>query len=210
MKIKPYYQDATTVLYCADAAEIFPRLEFGAIVTDPPFGLGKKLNGGSWGATKSDAMNWDAAPPFQIINDLLDLRLPSVIWGGNYFSLPPSRGWLCWHKPDAPPTMAQLELAYTNQDKNAAQIKHSIAATNGERCGHPTQKPVAVMTFSILYLLNAGNFTSGAILDPFAGSGSTLVAAKRAGLPAIGIEINKNYCDMAIERLRQNSLFADL
>jgi len=129
-----------------------------------------------------------------------------VIWGGNYYALPPSRGWLSWFKPDAPPSMANFELAWTNRDCNARQISHSISATNGERVGHPTQKPERVMRWTIE---QAGN--PATILDPFMGSGTTGVAAMQLGRKFIGIEIEPKYFDIACKRIedaqRQTSLF---
>ena len=150
---EPYYTDGQRTIYNADCRDILPHLEpVDLILTDPPYVLGKKMNGGSWGATAEISMSWDKDRPNDIIKELLKLAPKIVIWGGNYYSLEPSRGWLSWFKPDAPPSMAQIELAWTNQDRNAKQISQSIAATNKERVGHPTQKPLAVMKWSILQM----------------------------------------------------------
>jgi DNA modification methylase len=196
-----YYQDNFTTIYCGDSGEILPTLPFiDLVLTDPPYGLGKKMSGGTWGATRQENMTWDKNILPQTIEGLLGVAPKVVIWGGNYYPLPPSRGWLSWFKPDAPPTMANFELAWTNQDQNAKQISHSIAATNKERCGHPTQKPLAVMKWSIKQM----DVQSGVIFDPFMGSGTTMVAAKDFGLKAIGIDISEKYCEMAANRLRQS------
>jgi DNA modification methylase len=131
------------------------------------------------------------------------------MWGGNHYFLPPCRGWLSWYKPDAPPSMAQFELAWRNVDSNARQIKCSIAETNAERCGHPTQKPLKVILWSIKQSETYNQLYGHAgavILDPFMGSGTTLVAAKRLGYNAIGIEADRRYCKMAVDRLRQEVL----
>ena len=177
-------------------------------MTDPPYGLGKKLNGRSWGSTKNNEMAWDKETLPDVIKELLNLAPKVCIWGGNYYALPPSRGWLSWYKPDAPPTMAQIELAWTNQDQNAKQISYSIAATNPERLGHPTQKPLAVIQWAIKEM----KMSFGTVCDPFFGSGTTILAAVSLGLSAVGIEIDERFCEMAVKRYekftKQANLFA--
>src|SRR6185437_589156 len=113
-------------------------------------------------------------------------------------------GWLCWIKPDAPPSMGTLELAWTNLDKCTRHIVHPIAATNAERNGHPSQKPLAVMRWALAHLPPVRH-----IVDAFAGSGTTLEAAKLAGIDAIGIEIEEKYCEIAATRLSQEVLDLD-
>lgn len=179
-------------LHLGDAYEIVPTLTgISAVITDPPYGLGSKLNGGSWGNVTA----WD---------DLVDLRFlldiaPIVcIWGGNYQTLPASRGWLVWHKPDAPPSMASVELAWTNQDMNSRMISHTIAATNAERVGHPTQKPLRVMKWCLQML----GIPSGAtVVDPYMGSGSTGVACLQTGRNFIGVEKKVEYFAIAQRRI---------
>src|SRR5262249_7436505 len=119
--------------------------------------------------------------------------------------LPPSRGWLVWYKRDAVPSAAKAELAWTNFDMNTEVIDHPIAATNAERCGHPTQKPLRVMKWCV-------NFISGkTIFDPFMGSGTTGVAAVQSGKNFTGIEIEPKYFDIACRRIaeakRQDDMF---
>lgn len=198
--IKPYYEQDGVTIYHGDCREVLPQIgPVELVLTDPPYGLGKKLSGGTW----NKSAVWDELLDIAF---LLNLAPKVVIWGGNYYPLPPSRGWLSWYKPDAVPSMADFELAWTNQDRNAKQISHSIAATNAERNGHPTQKPLRVMRWSIAEM----GITGGVVLDPFMGSGTTLRAAKDSGLRAIGIEIERKYCDIAIERLRQQVLFREV
>jgi site-specific DNA-methyltransferase (adenine-specific)/modification methylase len=92
--------------------------------------------------------------------------------------------------------MASVEFAWTNLDQNSRQISHSIGATNAERVGHPTQKPLAVMTFTLRQIGDAA-----LILDPFMGSGTTGVAAVKLGRRFIGIEIEPKYFDIACRRI---------
>lgn len=196
--MKPYYQHGGITIYHGNALEVLPTLPpVDLVLTDPPYGLGKKLNGGSWGNA-----SWDVRQP-DVVCSLVDLAPRVVIWGGNYYPLPPSRCWLSWFKPDAPPSMANFELAWTNFDQVSRQLSHSIAATNGERVGHPTQKPLRVIRWSIK---QSGTSAGALILDPFLGSGTTLEAAKALGCNGIGIEIEERYCEIAARRLQQEVL----
>ena len=190
-------------LYLGDCREILPVLpKVDAVVTDPPYGI--YACGGTWG--KKDDLQWDRAPAGNVAQ-LLEVSGSQIIWGGNYFNLPPSRGWLVWRKPDRVPSAADVELAWTSMDMNARLLTHSIAATNAERIGHPTQKPLAVMHWSLGFVPSAET-----ILDPFMGSGTTGVACMNLGRRFIGIEIEERYFDIAVERIdqaqRQGRLFA--
>lgn len=194
-------------LYCGDCLEILPTLAtVDAVITDPPYGIGFAAQ-----PTKGQRLAghwpryWDESPVKNLC-ELLEIGKTRVVWGGNYYSLPPCRGWLSWRKPDAPPSMASFELAWTNLDKNAREISCSISATNPERVGHPTQKPLAVMRFAFEY---AG--IPDVTIDPFMGSGSTGVVAILAGRQFIGIEIEPEYFDIACTRIenaqRQQRMF---
>lgn len=180
-------------LFLGDCADVIPHLSgFDAIVTDPPFGI--YACGGKWGH-KSD-LQWDREPATGIVE--MVSGKPSIIWGGNYFPLPPSRGWLVWFKRDAVPSAASVELAWTSFDMNSRLIDQTIAATNAERLGHPTQKPLRVMLWSLSFLPDGCD----TILDPFMGSGTTLIAAIRTGRKAIGIERDEKYFDIALKRIQ--------
>lgn len=183
---------------CAPLLEVAPP--DAVVITDPPFGLGKKLAGGSWGATSEhkNVLEWDEFAPETIVQKLIHRHAVCVVWGGNYFALPPSRGWLSWFKPDAPPSMANFELAWTSLDRNSRQLSISIAATNAERIGHPTQKPLPLMAWCIEQV-RADN----TIFDPFMGSGTTGVAAIQLGRKFIGIERDPAYFEIAVKRIEQ-------
>jgi DNA modification methylase len=193
-----YYQDEHITLYHGDCREIAPTLgRFDLLLTDPPYGLGNKLHGGSWG---TNAETWDGTAPD--MNILLLTADKACIWGGNYFELPLSRGWLVWIKPDANGTIGKAELAWTSEDRIIHYLPHTIAATNAERNGHPTLKPMRVMTWSLSFFPEART-----ILDPFAGSGTTGRAAKDLGLHCTMIEREERYCEIAAKRMAQEVLF---
>jgi len=229
-EMKPYYEHGGITIFHGDCREILPQLSRpfclrcgetlddgsvlimhqkaeheiklppDAFVTDPPYGCNYASNpvvGKGKKESNHAPQSWDSEV-FPDIGLILSMAEQAVIWGGNYYSLPASRGRLAWYKPDAPPSLANFELAWTSQNKNSRIIFQSIAATNGERVGHPTQKPLPVMIASIAYLDHPR-----IIADPFMGSGTTLVAAKKLGYPAIGIEIEEKYCEIAAKRLSQ-------
>ena len=188
--------DAT--LYLADCLEVLPTLDgVDAVVTDPPYGLGERMQGGTWGAAQKYTMMraWDKQAPQSAVDSIVSLGLPSILWGGNYFALPPSRCWLSWSKINAVPTMAGMELAWTNFDRPAKEIRIPVGAHDS---GHPTQKPLRLMEWCLGFLPDAET-----ILDPFMGSGTTGVACARLGRKFIGIEIDEGYFDIACERIRQ-------
>ena len=191
-----------------DARDVLPTLSGAdAIITDPPFGINFAGRPTKWQREAGMvATTWDESAPD--VYGLLTLAPIVVIWGGNYFPLPLSRGWMAWHKPDSPPSMGNLELAWTNLDQNARSIVHSISATNAERVGHPTQKPLRVMKWC---LEMAGIPVGATVIDPYCGSGTTGVACMQTGRNFIGIEIDPDYADIARRRIGEaaNHLFVE-
>jgi DNA modification methylase len=202
-------------LHLGDCREILPTLgRFDAVVTDPPYGLGDKWQGGGggkgslWKFDPKEAMSWDYEAPL-IVNSFFSLADEVIVWGGNYFSLPPSRCWLVWDKkqPDTF-TTGQCELAWTSLDRpvRAFRFAQCEQANEGKK-DHPTQKPLALMTWCLKWV--QGN----SILDPFMGSGTTGVAAVKLGRKFTGIEMNERYFDIAVRRiseaLKQPDLFVE-
>lgn len=200
----PYYQDESVCIYHSDCREVLPFLpKTDLLLTDPPYGIGFAAQPTKWQRRAGkQAESWDDdAVPLWLISQAVGLCSHAIVWGGNYYALPIARCWLSWHKPDAPPSMGNVEYAWTSLDQNSRQISVSIGATNGERVGHPNQKPEAVMRWALMQAPEGCN-----VLDPFMGSGTTLVAAKRLGRKAIGIERELRYVELAVERLRHGSL----
>lgn len=186
-------------LYLGDCLEVMPTLgKVDAVVTDPPYGIGfAAAPTRAQRAYMQESTDWDNQT-IPEIEKILNYAKIQVCWGGNYYPLPPSRGWLSWFKPDAPPSMENFELAWTNLDQNTRQISQSIAATNAERVRHPTQKPLRVMLFTLKEIPYAET-----VLDPFMGSGTTGVACAKLGRKFIGIELEPKYFDIACKRIEQ-------
>jgi site-specific DNA-methyltransferase (adenine-specific) len=185
-----------------DCLETIRALDVGtitAVVTDPPYGIGRVWKGGFGGrwskAMKSgrDKRNaWDAAVPSdETFAAILGLGVPTIIWGGNYFSLPPSRGWLVWTKPERNFSLAEAELAWTNID---TVIRVFDWRRSDKNRTHPTQKPLALMKWCLEQLrLPAGS----TVLDPYMGSGTTGVACLQMGLRFIGVDNDPDSCKSA-------------
>ena len=199
----PYFQDDYVTIYHGDCREIVPTLgRFDLLLTDPPYGAGYAANPvvGKGKAKSNHAdSDWDNEAPE--LSFALRVCNEAIVWGGNYHQLPPRRRWLAWIKRDAPPSLSNMELAWTSFDANARFFDRTIAATNAERIGHPTQKPLALMNWCIGL---AGDVQT--ILDPFAGSGTTGRAAKDLGRKAVLIEREERYCEIAARRMAQGVL----
>jgi DNA modification methylase len=215
MTTDPYYRDEYVTLYCADCASLLPSLkQHDLLLTDPPYGLGlnaKKLESqslagekGSW-RKQYQSFNWDNERAPQWLIDLAISRARyAIIFGGNYFILPPASCWLIWDKENGESNFADCELAWTNLKKAVRLKRHlwnGLCRKHLEKREHPTQKPLEVMSWAIEM---AGEISS--VLDPFAGSGTSLVAAKLRNLKATGIEREERYCEIAANRLAQNVL----
>lgn len=194
-------------LYLGDCFQILRTLQKAdALITDPPYGIGERMQGGTWGAaTKyADFRAWDVAPAPEQIEALLASAEKAVVWGGNYFVIPPSRCWLIWDKRNAVPTMADCEMAWTNLDKPTKRFSWPVGV---HAYGHPTEKPVALIEWCVSQV-----GASPIVLDPFMGSGTTGVACANMGRRFIGIEVEQKYFDIACERIEaaqaQGRLFA--
>lgn len=212
--------DAT--LYLGDCREILPHLgRFNAVVTDPPYGIlnlaggttsavrtSRRVNAGRFAGTALGAgdHDWDDAPDASLLDAVRSTGDNAIIWGGNYFDLPPARGILVWDKEQPWPNFSQAEIAWTTLRRPAALYKISSGRTPDKQ--HPTQKPVGLMEWCLGFLPNAVT-----ILDPFMGSGTTGVACVNLGRSFTGIEREPTYFDIARRRIdeayKQPRLFAE-
>lgn len=153
--------------------------------------------GGAWASKYGNKISyWDVAPSQEYFEELFRVSQNQIIWGGNYFSLPPTRCFLIWEKLTISEnfTMAMCEYAWTSFNDNAKLFKY--APQDKERF-HPTQKPVALYEWVISRYAKDGD----KILDTHAGSGSCLVAAYNLGHEYLGIELDPYYFQKAEERL---------
>lgn len=207
--------DAT--LYLGDCLEILPTLgKVDAVVTDPPYGIGeaagksKTRTSGLTSALRGRDYRrdygisaWDDETKDAEISMAVALAKYSIVFGGNYYNLPPTSCWLVWDKLNGDTDFADCELAWTNLSKAVRRIRYlwngcMRKERNVERT-HPTQKPIGVMKWAIGHLPSAAHI----ILDPFMGSGTTGVACAKLGRKFIGIEIEPKYFDIACRRIEE-------
>jgi len=193
-----YYADDYVCIAHGDCREIVPTLgRFDLLLTDPPYGIGNRMQGGTWGAKAkyADFRSWDVAPETELLTAIVALATKAIVWGGNYFPLPTSRCWLVWDKQNAVPTMADCELAWSNLDRPAKRMSLPVGV---HTFGHPTEKPLALFYWCIQQAKDVQT-----ILDPFAGSGTTGRAAKDLGRKCVLIEREERYCEIAAKRMLQ-------
>tara|TARA_R110000851_G_scaffold219037_1_gene371835 strand:+ start:2411 stop:3037 length:627 start_codon:yes stop_codon:yes gene_type:complete len=196
-------------LTCEDNMDLMARYDdnyFDLAIVDPPYGGSfKKENkitrtGGTW-ASKYDKqiIEWDIAPSNEYFKELFRVSKNQIIWGGNYFGLPPNRHFLIWRKLTISEkfTMAMCEYAWSSFNLNAKWIE--IAPQDSNRF-HPTQKPVKLYQWILENYADKGD----KILDTHLGSGSIAIACDKLGYDLTACEINKEYCEAAMQRLEEH------
>ena len=201
-------------LYLGDCRDILPTLpKVDCVLTDPPYGIGA-ASSKFYGTTKRKNSfaapidyghsEWDSVSiNADEVSALVGAGDTVIMWGGNYFDLPPSSCWFVWDKVNDGTAFADCELAWSNMPKAVRIFRHQWAgmmraSERGSQRTHPTQKPIALMRWCIE---QAGNPQT--ILDPFMGSGTTGVAAVQMGRSFIGIERESKYFDIACKRIEQ-------
>jgi site-specific DNA-methyltransferase (adenine-specific) len=153
-------------------------------------------------STKRHFGEENVAPSPEYFKELFRVSKNQIIWGGNYFLLPPTRCFVVWRKPQFTEnwSMAMAELAWTSFNRPAKVVDCAANGRPGERI-HPTQKPVKVYEFLLTHFAEPGN----KILDTHAGSASSLIASYTAGFEYVGFEIDEQYYDVAVKRIRKAS-----
>jgi DNA modification methylase len=192
-----------------DCLEIMPGLgSVDAVVTDPPYGIGEsgqknRTRGKVAAPGNYKDCHWDDQPASPAhIAAIMGVSKHQVIFGGNFFEgLGPTSCWLVWDKQNTG-DFADCELAWTNLDKAVRRIYwrwNGMIRKGNDVREHPTQKPVGVMEWCINHLPDAAQ----TILDPFMGSGTTLVACAKLGRKGIGIELDPDYFQISCERVQK-------
>ena len=193
---------------CMDLMKQYPDKYFDICITDPPYGIG--MDGGSVGYkgfNNFEKKNWDKEiPSKEYFEQLFRVSKNQVIFGGNYFGLPPTRCFLVWDKGEGfyNRTYAECELAWTSFDANTVKIKHDPLA-KGDYKGkiHPTQKPVQLYEWILKNYAKQGD----KILDTHGGSMSIALAVHKANqldkmnLHLTACEIDLDYVNASIKRI---------
>jgi DNA modification methylase len=225
-----YYSDEMVTIYHGRCEDIVPELgRFDLLLTDPPYGIGEgdadrnkrphsvpagpKNTAGTLVVQRDYAKTaWrDVLVDWTVIEAAVASSDRAIVWGGNYYPLPPSRGWIVWDKRNEGSDQSDCELAWTNLDRAVRVFRHmwngmlkEFRGKDEEHRSHPTQKPTALMSFCLQYAKAEPGWR---VLDPFMGSGTTLVACRKAGIRSVGIDAEEKYCEIAVQRVAQRSLF---
>lgn len=197
---------------CMDLMAEYPDKYFDLAICDPPYGMPKDSTHGR-GKLKNRILNnggverWDVAPDDNYFNELFRVSKNQIIWGGNYFNLPGSRGFVIWDKEQPFENFSAAEFAWMSLQTTSKIYRLAATRTGDENKIHPTQKPVKLYKW---LLDNYANSTDK-ILDTHLGSGSIAIACHYFGCDLTASEIDKEYYDAAMKRIelctRQIKLF---
>lgn len=207
---------------CLEYMKSLPDKYFSLAIADPPYGDAgqgfsgeerfggwferyRKKNvertGGTWAAKyEKKIAGWDVAPTQEFFDELERVSENRIIWGANYFTMPPTRCFVVWKKLSISESfsMAMAEYAWTSFNGNAKVVEMAPQGKKGKTRFHPTQKPVE------LYSWLLKNYASGGVIfDPMMGSASSRIAAYKLGLDYVGCEIDKEYFDKGVERFER-------
>lgn len=185
----------TYMMDCIAGMKEYPDKWFDLAIVDPPYGINIANNSFRQKQTKK---NWDLeTPTIEYFTELYRVSKEQIIWGGNYFDLPKSQGFIIWDKKQPYNfSSAMCEFAWSSIQKPAKiYSKHVVTAEPNKI--HPTQKPVALYEFCFQF----AKVEEGAkILDTHLGSGSSRIAAHKNKLNFVGFEIDKEYFDKQEKR----------
>ena len=208
---------------CLEEMRQFPDKYFDLCLTDPPYGIGEaagknQSRSKAFGSKTHAAHNtrktvipskdygnaaWDNKPPSEeLFDELFRVSKNQIIFGGNYFCLPPSPCWIVWDK-DNSGDFADCELAWTSFPTAVRKIKFRWNGMlqedmkHKETRYHPTQKPVKLF----VDILEKYSKPGDTVLDPFLGSGTTAIACLKTDRRYVGIEKEPEYCEIARKRV---------
>ena len=212
-KLKLYNMD------CMELMAKYPDNHFDLAIVDPPYGGGgeKSIEGGkrfgglfdkykverTWeGCSKKynkKILNWDYAPDQTYFDELFRISKNQIIWGGNYFQLPPNRCFLIWRKLTISESfsMAMCEYAWCSFNQNSKWIE--LRPQDTKRF-HLTQKPVKLYS----WILNNYAKKGDKIFDTHLGSGSIAIACHDMNFDLVGCEIDKEYYDNMMNRVNEH------
>ena len=197
---------------CMEYMATLPDKAFDLAIVDPPYGININNNMGRRKGDKPSnykKVEWDnEIPSNEYFKELFRVSKNQIIWGANYFNMPPTKSFVVWRKPQISEKLSfsMLEYAWTSFNITS---KEWIGISNEADRIHPTQKPVALYEWLLTNYAKQGD----RILDTHLGSGSSRIAAYNLGFDFVGCEIDKEYFDKQEERFArhtaQTSLFVE-
>lgn len=196
---------------CMELMKQYPDNYFELAIVDPPYGWGNEFFGLT--STPSERKNkrikkhktkdWNVAPSQNYWNELFRISKNQIVWGGNYFELPISRGWIFWDKGyENTNNFSAGELAWSNFDMilKKVYITNRIMPHQILENIHPCQKPVKLYEWLLTNYANKGD----KILDTHLGSMSSVIACLNLGFQIVGSELDKDYFDAGVNRVEQS------
>ena len=192
---------------CMEAMKEIPDKYFDLAIVDPPYGINvNQMEMGGRKTVKPTSKKWDNnIPKDEYFNELFRVSKEQIIWGGNYFNLRPSRGFIIWDKGEMMygRSFAECEFAWFSRDTSARIKKMNPTQLNRF---HPTQKPIALYE----WLLNNYAKQGDKILDTHVGSASSLIACYNLGFDYLGFELDEDYYNMAQKRIETRKSQLDI
>ena len=187
---------------CMEGMKRYKDKHFDLAIVDPPYGLPKDSSNGR-GKLKNRIFNsgdiarkWDTPPTQEYFDEIFRVSQNQIIWGGNYFSLPPSRGFCVWDKKQPWENFSRCEYAWISLSV-PSKIFEFDNRTDDKI--HPTQKPVKLYKWLLHNYAKKGDL----ILDTHVGSASSLIACYDMGFDAVGFELDKDYYEASKKRLEE-------
>ena len=175
----------------------YPDKYFDLAIVDPPYGIGISSNPER---QKHKKKSWDdSIPTKEYFNELFRVSKNQIIWGGNYFDLPPTQGFFIWDKKQPHDfSLAMTEYAWSSIQKPSKMWSLSVQKEQNKI--HPTPKPLQL--YEWLLMNNANQYDK--ILDTHLGSGSIAIACHNLGFDLVACELDKEYYDKAMERINNH------
>jgi len=187
---KPY-----AIMDCLEGMKALPDKCVDLVLTDPPYGINI---GSSQRLCKERGLtaDWDTTPiERDFFDEMFRISKNQIIWGGNYYELGPTRGFLIWDKKNDGRDFADCEFAWSSYDEVARIFHFSPINVDGGKV-HPTQKPADLFTWIL-----ESHSEAQVVLDPFLGSGTTLLACRKTDRIGLGFEITPDYEPVIINRM---------
>lgn len=199
---------------CMEMMKEFPDKHFDLAIVDPPYGVGQHFNF-RYGVGEEVYENNKPNPEYW--KELFRVSKNQIVWGGNYFTsnLPENRCWISWFKGNPLNSFSDFELAWTSFDKVSRAVKiesygfnHSDKRFTGNSTIHPTQKPIQLYNWILENFVSEEKMHNwgGGILDTHLGSGSIAIACHYAGYDLTACEIDKEYYDAAMKRIKEQTI----
>jgi site-specific DNA-methyltransferase (adenine-specific) len=196
---------------CEDNMELMARYEdnyFDLAIVDPPYGIERFKKG--FGDTRfkmdkrtsKNGIEWDNKPSEKYWLELFRISKNQIVWGANNFVMPPSEYFCIWNKKQTVDNFANAEYAWVSMGlkKPAKMFNYGIHKHNHTNKIHPTQKPVKLYEWLLMNYAKEGD----KILDTHLGSGSIAIACHNLGFDLTACELDKDYFEAAMKRLKQH------